>query len=202
MVRALALVAHPDDETIWMGGTILRNKAWDWTIFSLCRKSDPDRMPKFKKVCDFYNATSIIDNLDDEKLKPLPEEKIINIIQNNLDRHNYDYIFTHGENGEYGHIRHKEIHHAVKSMIKKKQMRCAKAFYFSYARGRNHVPNNPGLIIPIPKPNSQVYITLNDKELESKKEIITEFYGFTKDSFEALSCNKNEAFSVNRMRQM
>ena len=38
--EALVIVAHPDDETIWMGGTILKNKNWKWTILSLCRASD------------------------------------------------------------------------------------------------------------------------------------------------------------------
>ena len=59
MKKASIVVAHPDDETIWMGGTILKNKYWDWTIISLCRKNDPDRMPKFKKVCAYYGAKAI-----------------------------------------------------------------------------------------------------------------------------------------------
>ena len=76
MVNALVIVAHPDDETIWMGGTILQNPSWNWTIASLCRKNDLDRMPKFLKVCKHYNANSIISDLDDEKLNNLPIKKI------------------------------------------------------------------------------------------------------------------------------
>ena len=64
---ALCIVAHPDDETIWMGGTIMKNN-YNWTIICLCRKNDLDRSPKFKKVCDYYKAKSIISDLDDEKL--------------------------------------------------------------------------------------------------------------------------------------
>ena len=77
--RALVIVAHPDDETIWMGGTILSLKNTDWTIFSLCRKNDEDRAPKFKKVCAYYNAHSLISDLEDEGImnvkKSLPEIK-------------------------------------------------------------------------------------------------------------------------------
>ena len=57
--EALCIVAHPDDETIWVGGTILKNKDFNWTILSLCRKNDLGRAPKFRKVCKFYKAKSI-----------------------------------------------------------------------------------------------------------------------------------------------
>ena len=81
MKNALVIVAHPDDETIWMGGTILKNKNWKWTILSLCRKNDADREPKFMEVCSFYGAEGIISDLDDEKLKPLQVNEVIKKIK-------------------------------------------------------------------------------------------------------------------------
>jgi len=128
--RCLVIVAHPDDETIWMGGMILKHKDWEWTIFSLCRKSDKDRMLKFKEVCDFYGAKFIITDLEDIKLKPLKNGKIKELLINNLKRKKYDIIFTHWENGEYGHIRHKEIHKAVLDLIDKKELECDNLYCF------------------------------------------------------------------------
>ena len=81
MKEALVIVAHPDDETIWMGGFILKNSKWAWTIISLCRKNDRDRMPKFLDVCKFYKANAIISDLDDEELKPLPINETIEKIK-------------------------------------------------------------------------------------------------------------------------
>jgi len=184
--EALCIVAHPDDETIWMGGTIMKNKDFNWTIISLCRKNDPDRAPKFKKVCNFYKAKSIISDLEDEKLKPFSAFQIK--IKSLLPKFNYDFIFTHGENGEYGHLRHKEIHKAVKNMIKNKELRTKQAYYFSYETKNSS--------IPYPKTPSDLISNLNEKEYKDKIDLITKFYGFKKDSFETLSCNKIETFTT------
>jgi LmbE family N-acetylglucosaminyl deacetylase len=43
------IVAHPDDETLWAGGTILSHPTWNCFIISLCSGSDPDRNPGFLK---------------------------------------------------------------------------------------------------------------------------------------------------------
>ena len=43
--KVALIVAHPDDETLWAGGTILSHPAWDCFIVCLCRGSDPERAP-------------------------------------------------------------------------------------------------------------------------------------------------------------
>src|SRR3989344_4944641 len=97
--EALCIVAHPDDETIWMGGTIMKNKDFNWTVISLCRKNDPDRAPKFKETCKFYKAESLISDLNDKILKPILTSQIIKKIRSLLPKFKYDVIFTHGKNG-------------------------------------------------------------------------------------------------------
>ncbi len=57
--RVAIIVAHPDDETLWAGGTILSHPEWECFVVSLCRKSDPDRAPKFKKVLEVLGADGI-----------------------------------------------------------------------------------------------------------------------------------------------
>ena len=196
MKKALVIVAHPDDETIWMGGTILENREWGWTIISLCRKEDPDRMPKFKKVCGFYNAKGIISDLDDEVLEPLGIEKVVEKIKSLLPEKEYDLVFTHGENGEYGHLRHMEVHKAVKKMIEQDDLKSEKVYYFDYEKSDQSTPGIPDLKIPKPNQNSDYVIRLSEHQYLNKLKLIKEFYGFDGDSFETLSCNKIEAFSL------
>jgi LmbE family N-acetylglucosaminyl deacetylase len=191
---ALVIVAHPDDETIWMGGTILRNKDWKWTILSLTRSKDSDRMPKFERVCQIYNAKAIISDLDDELLQPLDINEVISKIKNSLPQKKYDFVFTHGKNGEYGHIRHIETHDAVEQMAKSGELIANEVFFFNYKKGEN-VPY-PELKAPEPIISSDFVLDLNEQEFELKKEIIKNVYGYPNEKgFELMSCNKKESFS-------
>ncbi len=197
MIEALIVVAHPDDETIWMGGTILRNHDWKWTILSLCRADDSDRKPKFEEACKIYNAKALITGLDDESLNPLNKKEIIEKIKEILPKKDYDIIFTHGENGEYGHIRHIEVRNAVKSMIENKDLISKKVYFFNYQKGEN--APYPELKTPQPIINSDFTLNLNVKELEMKKKIIREIYKYPDEKgFELMSCNKIESFMLMR----
>ena len=106
--KCAVVVAHPDDETLWAGGTILMHPECEWTVVTLCRKSDPDRAPKFFRAIEKLNATGAMGDLDDgPEQRPLTSRQVQHEILQNLPSNRYDLIITHGLNGEYTrHLRH------------------------------------------------------------------------------------------------
>jgi hypothetical protein len=190
-LTALIIVAHPDDETIWMGGTIAKYKKIKWTILSLCRASDRDRAPKFLKVCRHFNAQGMIADLEDEDKmsldKSIPEIEVL--IKDNVKDLAFDFIFTHGPNGEYGHQRHLGVNRAVNNLIKGKFLKPKAVFYFNYKKiaRKEFSPL-------IYKDDSDILLKLTDKELISKKRIVAEIYGYNPKGIDVSYCTNPEAF--------
>jgi LmbE family N-acetylglucosaminyl deacetylase len=193
-------VAHPDDETLWAGGTVLINSNLNWEIISLCRKSDTDRSPKFLKVLKELNAAGDIGDLDDgvEQI-PLEIEEVEEEILALLKKKEYDFIITHSIKGEYiRHRRHEETGKAVLSLMEKGELIARELWMFAYEDGGKKY-------FPRAIDSADIFTTLSGEIWNKKFKMITDIYGFSSDSWEAKTTPKAEAFwcfrSLNDVRK-
>ena len=183
------IVAHPDDETLWCGGTLLLHPRSNWFIACLCRKNDPDRAPRFKEALKAYKAEGIMGDLDDgPDQTPLDKKKVAKAILNLLPKQHFDLILTHSPFGEYTrHLRHEEIGKAVLELWENKQIHSKALWLFAFEDGNKKycpkVINRADILHKLPQ-----------NIWKEKYRIITEVYGFEKTGFEAQTTPKSEAF--------
>ena len=183
------IVAHPDDETIWAGGTILMHPEANWTVITICRKSDEERAPKFFKALKELGATGAMGDLEDEpKQNPLDSGEVQDTIMALLPSDRFDLVLTHGPCGEYNrHLRHEETGKAVMALFKSERLFVNEIWRFAYEDGG-------GKYLPQPVKDADIRMKLTEEIWQKKYNIITEIYGFDPDSFEAKTTPYKEAF--------
>lgn len=187
--ECVVIVAHPDDETLWAGGTILMHPESKWTIVTLCRKNDPDRAPKFFRALEHLNATGTMGDLDDgPEQTPLDSHVVRNTVMELLPSSGFDLIITHSTSGEYmRHVRHEETARAVLTLWNTGKLDARELWSFAYEDGgRKYLPRpikDADLVVKVP---AQIW--------QRKYRIMTEIYGFSEHSFEAKTTPRQEAF--------
>jgi len=183
------IVAHPDDETLWAGGTILMNPDINWTIMTLCRKNDPDRAPKFFKAVEQYGAKGFMADLDDgPEQSPLKQSLIQQTVLETLPTDGFDIIITHDRAGEYTrHLRHEEVSRAVMALWNDQELRAAQLWTFAYEDDNKKY-------LPRAIKGADIIHKLPEEIFGRKKGIITDIYGFAPDSFEAKTTPPKESF--------
>jgi LmbE family N-acetylglucosaminyl deacetylase len=187
--RAAVVVAHPDDETLWAGGTILTHPEWDWSVVALCRESDPDRAPRFRDAVARLGGHAFIGDLDDgPEQAPLPPGQVRAAVRALLPDRAYHVVLTHSVRGEYTrHRRHEETGAAVADLWYRGDLTTRRLWMFAYEDG------GQGLL-PRAVPDADRHVRLRRNIWRRKYGIVTDTYGFAPDSWEARTTPEVEGF--------
>lgn len=188
-LRALVVVAHPDDETLWMGGTMLLYPDWKCRVACLSRGKDRDRRKKFFAAMTRLGAMGSIGEMDDEPDQyPIDNEYVREIILNELETTNFDLIITHSPFGEYTrHLRHEEVGRAMLQLWERCELTTKELWMFAYTDSqRTHHPQAIE--------NAHLEVSLPEDIWKEKLAIIRDVYGFASDSWEVLTTPRKEAF--------
>lgn len=183
------IVAHPDDETLWAGGTIMSHPEWRCFVACICRAGDTDRAPRFAAALKALGAAGSMADMDDgPEQTPLPipavEEQVLQLLPHTQ----FDLIITHNIAGEYTrHRRHEEVSEAVFRLWKADLLSSPELWLFAYDDG-GHTH------FPVADPTAGIYLSLPAPVFQHKKELITGIYGFSQDSWEAQITPPAEAF--------
>ena len=117
-MKAVCIVAHPDDCIIFGLGYILAHPEYDWRI---CYLTYRHNTPRGKEISAFWFKRGIIvdflgfiDDPRDLRNNHLSFDPIMacNFIQSEIA--SADLVLTHNKDGEYGHIHHKFVHECCK----------------------------------------------------------------------------------------
>lgn len=183
------IVAHPDDETLWAGGTILSHPSWNFFIVCLCRGSDKERSDRFYNALATLRSEGVMGDLDDSpEQKPADEKEVERTILNLLPPKHFDLILTHNMAGEYTrHKRHEEVSKAVIKLWNAGKISTDLIWTFAYEDGNKKY-------YPKPVETASIYRMLTRRIWLRKFSIITETYGFQKNSFEAETTPRAESF--------
>jgi LmbE family N-acetylglucosaminyl deacetylase len=183
------LVAHPDDETLWAGGTLLAEGNWSLFIACACRAHDADRAPKFQRMVKHLGAQGRMADLDDgpDQL-PLSDESVERALLECLPSRHFDRILTHSPRGEYTrHRRHEEVARAVLRLWQRGTLTATELWLFAY-------DDEGGGRLPRAIADADIVRELPHALWQRKHRLITEGYGFEPGSWEARVTPSREAF--------
>ena len=116
-MKAIAMVAHPDDCVIFAYSYIHNHPEYSWTICYLTYCEWEERAQEFKQFWNRRNIPTMFLGYRDD-YKDI-ENKKISFNEQQARKEigsiilNYDLVLTHNEQGEYGHLHHVFVHHAT-----------------------------------------------------------------------------------------
>jgi hypothetical protein len=166
-VNALVAVAHPDDEIVFCGGTILNYPNWHWTIVTFTGLENSRRICQYRDAMEHLKRSGVDINKyltlgQNDSGKDLSEYEFQNW-QNAIQELNFspDIVFTHNTMGEYGHTHHKSVNAIINNL---------------FGNIWEFICPGAGNVQPQPVKAKVNKVALSVQTLAMKKEIFNRFY--------------------------
>lgn len=117
-MKAICMVAHPDDCVIFGYPYIYHHSDWLWTVAYLTYTADSERG---QELARFWNSRGVATEFLGYEDNPQDYENQALLTWNPLQAmnsvrqciHQYDRVLSHGAEGDYGHVHHRLVHEAV-----------------------------------------------------------------------------------------
>lgn len=147
----LMIVVHPDDETLWGGAHLLKDK---YLVVCITCGSNLERVKEFKKVMNLTHDDFVMLNYPDKiggkRSKWINYKKNIKLdLKNIINLKDWNIIVTHNPDGEYGHIQHKLTSEIVTSLVPLDELTYFERYYSKKNYNR--------LTTPLPKIDNITY---------------------------------------------
>ena len=168
--KKLMIVAHPDDETLWGGANLMKDR---YFVVCLTNGFNLERANNFKELLKFTNNSGIILNYPDlqDNIKDDWSEVRNGILKDlsTLLKYKYwDKIVTNGPDGTTGHIHHKKTCQYV-TKIAKEYNEYKNLYYFGHFYKKNQIPQNLTRI-------SNKELDIKKKEINIYQSVINNIY--------------------------
>lgn len=142
--QRLVIVAHPDDETLWAGATIAAEPGAG--VLCLTNRSVRARRSAFQRAMSALGGVGVILDVPDRRSEPPTEsdvDRMAAAVRHVLLACPSADVFTHGPEGEYGHVMHQRVSAVVTTVA---EGLGADLWYFDFAVGDD--PADLGLGVP------------------------------------------------------
>jgi hypothetical protein len=125
---------------------------------------------------------------DGPEQAPLSDNQVERTLLDTLPSRHFDKILTHSPLGEYTrHLRHEEVARAVLRLWLAGEIFARELWLFAYEDGA-------GTHLPVAIASADITVDVSPDTWQQKLSLVTDVYGFAKDSWEARVTPRREAF--------